>query len=1030
MAGFFKSLFGKSKKVADEPRNSHTKKASEVAVPDNRVETIRSDQMDSVPGNKRAAADTGPWFIGKTVAEIFEIRSVLGRGGMGIVYRAYDTATQREVAVKVPQDKKSGKFVDDPMAKEDFMREVEAWRGLIYPHIVHAFHVRDDQTTDCRPAVFMDYCDGGSLAERLRRGPPLSVPDALDIAIQVCWAMEFAHNFRFPDGRIGLIHRDLKPDNVLVTKDAKVLVSDFGLVKRLELEDLQVGEGELKAEDEELSATVTRGAAVGTPEYMPPEQWKGNACKQSDMYAFGIMLYELFCGRRPFLAEKDRRWELRKVHEFLPPPDPRSFNPQLPEVLAALMLRCLAKRPAERPQGFDQVADELETAYHEATGNVHQTRREKPGEIEVARAEKESHAWDLIRLGLGVKLRGDPRSAERQYQQALAIFEEFGDQAGMGSCYNSMGHLAGDRGNYDQARELFLKALSLAETLREPHGLCACYTNMGILAKRQGNFKEARGKYREALAIFQQINDEEGMARCFANIGSAALDADAYCEDNRPMADDEIGTHTQAVDEPAYEEAKEMLQQSLAIYEGLNHKPGIGASYLNLGLVAAKLHCSDEAMEMLRRCLAIKKELGDSAGIARCYTNMGLAAMNHDDDAQANQYYSQAKEMFVDLGDKAGERSCCAGLSFVAVKRGALEEAFQFAERDLALCLELNNKGLMAGAYRNLAGLAEVMHKDQEMRECAQTAVQLFEELGMPLASGLRQAAGLKVKVKGLGLSFETSCQRAPVFAPREMSSELPKLSRHKIGIDYQRGIDGPQTAARLLRETFQEFGVVVMDEPQGAEAFVWIQAGSSESRFGFVIFNPANHQQYICNECGPSELTATIMTAVCSYFSKADPTGMLSHSPNRISQLLMQLDMRQDEDLNEVEDELVSMGNPAVQEVLASVTDVNREIIRAAMAGRLGEAAFGMRAMARRINVLGRIASPAAIPALLDALADSAMVADNPSFPEAKSVLKAASDALARLGSAAAPHLHEHLDDRRAPVRIAVANVLKRLNV
>jgi hypothetical protein len=348
----------------------------------------------------------------------------------------------------------------------------------------------------------------------------------------------------------------------------------------------------------------------------------------------------------------------------------------------------------------------------------------------------------------------------------------------------------------------------------------------------------------------------------------------------------------------------------------------------------------------------------------------------------------------------------------------------------VALCLELNNKGLMAGAYRNLAALAEAMQKGREVREYAQRAVQLLEELDMPVAPGLRQAAGFKVKVKGLGLSFETSYQRAPVFAPRDMSSELPKLSHRKISIDYQRGIDGPQTAARLLKETFREFGVVLVDAPQGAEACVWIQAGSSESRFGFVILNPANHEHYICNECGPRELTATIMTAVCNLFAEPNAASTLCHSPNRVSQLLLQLDRTQDDDASKVEDELVSMGRPIVQQLLNSVTDVNRGIILAAMTGRLGEAALAMRAIARRINVLGRIASPTAIPALLDALADSAMVADNPSFPEAKSVLKSAGDALVKLGDAATPHLHEHLDDRREPVRMAVTTVLRRLNM
>lgn len=200
------------------------------------VDAIFSGKLSIRGKRQRLDEDIGPWYIGKTVADIFEIRGVLGHGGMGIVYLAHDNATQRKVAVKVPL----GKFFDDEDAKKRFAREAEAWTALVHPHIVHAFDVRDDQTTDYRPAIFMDYCDGGSLAERIHNDPPLSMIKALDIAIQVCWAMEFAH------GK-GHVHRDLKPGNVLLTSEGKALVTDFGLVKILEAEDLGLDPDQVNA---------------------------------------------------------------------------------------------------------------------------------------------------------------------------------------------------------------------------------------------------------------------------------------------------------------------------------------------------------------------------------------------------------------------------------------------------------------------------------------------------------------------------------------------------------------------------------------------------------------------------------------------------------------------------------------------------------------------------------------------------------------------------------------------------------------
>jgi tetratricopeptide (TPR) repeat protein len=499
---------------------------------------------------------------------------------MGIVYRGYDTATQREIAVKVPL----GKFVDDDEARKQFAREAEAWTGLIHPHIVHAFDVRDDQTTDYRPAIFMDYCDGGSLADRLRNGPPLSMGDALDIAIQICWAMEFAHEK-------GHIHRDLKPGNVLLTKDGKALVSDFGLVKRLDVENLQAGEGQLNAADEGLSATLTQGTAVGTHEYMPPEQWAGKACKQSDIYAFGIMLYELFCGRQPFAAEKGKRWELRKMHALVPPPDPRRLNPRLTEVLAQAMLQCLAKDHSGRLDSFGSLAGRLERAYGEAAGHAHSTRRQKPTAAEISRADKEARARALTRLGLGRMRRGELCEADRHCRQSLSLFESLGDQAGMGRCYANMAVVADERGNYDEAMELYHKAMAVFEHRGDRAMIGGCCQNMGEVARARGNYQEAMRLYRKALSICERVRDQVGMPSC----------------------------------------------------------------YVGMGLVARARSHYDEAMEFYRRALTMFERLGDQAGMGRCYSNMAALAQKTGDAAKMRQYVRLAAQLNSRIGVAVSE---------------------------------------------------------------------------------------------------------------------------------------------------------------------------------------------------------------------------------------------------------------------------------------------------------------------------------------------------------------------------------------
>ena len=533
MVDFSKTPFGKGKKA------DRTKNASGIAVSDDRIEVVGSTEMDSVSANKRSTDDIGPWFIGKSVAEIFEIRDVLGRGGMGIVYKAFDTATHRDVAVKVPL----GRFVEDERARRLFPEEGRAWTKLVHPNIVHVFHVRDDETTDYRPAIFMDYHEGGSLADQLTHNGQPSLVDGLDIAMQICWAMEFAHEK-------GIIHRDLKPSNVLLNDDGKALVTDLGLVKLLEDDDFTTGGDGQPMANAGAAATFSVGTA-GTPAYMAPEQWAGQACKESDIYALGIMLYELFCGSRPFTGHDVAA--LKTAHFHVPPPDPKRLNGQLPGVLSALMLECLAKDEATRPRTFVDVAARLDESYQQLNnGQPHDTRRRKPAQEEIAAADQSANAWSVIRIGNGCQLRGDFPGADRCYGDALGDFQALGDQEGIGSCCTNMGNVARARSEYNKATKLYRKSLAICERLGNQAGIGVCYENMGIVAYNRGRYVEAIELYGKALAICERLGDQAGMGSCYINMGNVV-----YSRSN-------------------YDEAMELFRKALAICERLGDHAGMG----------------------------------------------------------------------------------------------------------------------------------------------------------------------------------------------------------------------------------------------------------------------------------------------------------------------------------------------------------------------------------------------------------------------------------------------------------------------
>lgn len=307
---------------------------------------------------------------GQVLDHRYDIKELVGRGGMGTVYRVRDWDWNVDLAVKVP----ARHLISDWVAKERFLLEAQTWIELgVHPNIVQCWFVREHEGS---PLVFMDYLPAGSLKEWREQGK-VAAGDwetILDLMIQAAAGLGYAHEQ-------GLIHRDVKPANLMMREDGRLCVTDFGLVKVTDLEtggpsaaDLEKMLVELDAQGiNEESLTLTRtGTLLGTPEYGAPEQWMaaGNVGVQADIYALGIILYELCAGRRPFDDGVKRVSAAIMLGEHLmtPAPDPRKFRPEIPEVLAALCLRCLAKDPLQRPASMQELREELASIYHDCGG--------------------------------------------------------------------------------------------------------------------------------------------------------------------------------------------------------------------------------------------------------------------------------------------------------------------------------------------------------------------------------------------------------------------------------------------------------------------------------------------------------------------------------------------------------------------------------------------------------------------------------------------------------------------------------------
>ncbi|MGA2037360.1 MAG: Stk1 family PASTA domain-containing Ser/Thr kinase, partial [Acidimicrobiales bacterium] len=259
----------------------------------------------------------------------YELSHLVARGGMAEVYRARDRMLDRPVALKIlfPELSVDRSFV------ERFRREAQAAANLSHPSIVPVFDWGEDGGTYF---IVMEFVDGRSLSSILRGAGPLHPDRAAEIASDVAGALAYAH-------RHGVIHRDVKPGNVLITDEGVVKVTDFGIARALNTEE---------------SLTQT-GAVMGTATYFSPEQAEGMGVDaRSDIYSLGVVLFEMVTGRPPFLGETPVAVASKHVREQ--PPTPREINPAVPPDLEAIILKCMAKSPEHRyPTGDDLSVDLL-----------------------------------------------------------------------------------------------------------------------------------------------------------------------------------------------------------------------------------------------------------------------------------------------------------------------------------------------------------------------------------------------------------------------------------------------------------------------------------------------------------------------------------------------------------------------------------------------------------------------------------------------------------------------------------------------
>jgi sugar lactone lactonase YvrE len=266
-------------------------------------------------------------LIGTTLGDgRYQVLRPLGQGGMATVYRARQTGLSRDVAIKMIEPG----LADESAFRARFRREAIAAANLRHPHILA---VVDYGEEDGVPYLVTELLDGGRLAER-RGDAPLTVPEVVALLRPIGDALDYAH-------ARGMLHRDVKPTNVLFDRDGRAVLADFGLVALFDAASADPALPETL-----IARPTTTGAFVGTPAYMAPEQGMGRAGTATDRYALGVIAYELLTGALPYTGATP--YAVMRAHESEPLPGPRTRNPALPAAVETVLQRALAKRPEDR----------------------------------------------------------------------------------------------------------------------------------------------------------------------------------------------------------------------------------------------------------------------------------------------------------------------------------------------------------------------------------------------------------------------------------------------------------------------------------------------------------------------------------------------------------------------------------------------------------------------------------------------------------------------------------------------------------
>jgi tetratricopeptide (TPR) repeat protein/tRNA A-37 threonylcarbamoyl transferase component Bud32 len=653
----------------------------------------------------------------------YEVLGELGRGGMGVVYKARQTALKRYVALKVLT---AGSHAG-AQQRVRFRQEAEAVARLQHPHIVQIFEVGEK---DGQPYFAMEYVPGCTLSQKLS-GTPVAARQAAELVATLAQAMEYAH-------RRGIVHRDLKPANVLLTPEGQPKVTDFGLAKQL---------------DDEQGQTQS-GAVMGTPSYMAPEQAAGKSKDigpAADVYALGAILYEMLTGRPPFKAETPLETMRQAVTEE--PVAPSRLQSKVPRDLETICLKCLHKEPARRYASALDLAEDLRrfragepiqarpvgrlekalkwakrrpavaalwaggllallltgagwvwVEQQSAAQRAEAARRAAEKQAEAARRDSTLRQWMETALGRAADL-----EKQQRFLEALAVLEQVTLEVKKAIALDpklamALGVALYTKGRMDEAITCFRKATDL-----DPKNVQA-HLSLGSALGRKGRVDEAIACYYKAIALDPKQ--------------ALALGETLYAEGR---VDEAIACFRKATDlDPKNVQAhlslgnaqskKGRTEEAIACYKvavALDRK-NVQACF-NLGLVLYMKGRSDRAIECYRRAIALDPKFSSA------HNNLGVILQDKGRVDQAIACYEKA----IDLD--ARNAVAHANLGNVLKAKGRVDESKRCYQRAVACCRK--GVALDPNTFQVQGALSEAMLRQGRFAEAGANARRCLELL-------------------------------------------------------------------------------------------------------------------------------------------------------------------------------------------------------------------------------------------------------------------------------------------------------------